>query len=223
NHIAFHDQITATWNYISPAASTRLDDFGYINGSAVLTWITTVFQPEYQAYNTIYLAWHNPAERTRARQAALDDAEPRMKQLYRQLYGLLRGNPLVRDDDLVRMAMPTRHTGGNRPVPGPSSLVDCEIELVGPGVIHIHWFNKGAARSRAKPYGMRGVEVRLAILDAPPVDWDELLDSRFDTRSPLKLTFTGADRGKTLYFALRWENTTGVKGDWSEIYSARIP
>jgi hypothetical protein len=70
---------------------------------------------------------------------------------------------------------------------------------------------------------MRGVEVRLAILDAPPVDWDELLDSRFDTRSPLKLTFTGADRGKTLYFALRWENTTGVKGDWSEIYSARIP
>jgi hypothetical protein len=30
-------------------------------------------------------------------------------------------------------------------------------------------------------------------------------------------------RGKTVYFALRWENTRGEKGPWSEIMSAIIP
>jgi hypothetical protein len=31
------------------------------------------------------------------------------------------------------------------------------------------------------------------------------------------------DRGKKLYFALRWENTRGEKGPWSEIHSTIIP
>jgi hypothetical protein len=33
----------------------------------------------------------------------------------------------------------------------------------------------------------------------------------------------GADRGKRLYFCLRWESTTNKKGPDGEIYSAVIP
>jgi hypothetical protein len=32
-----------------------------------------------------------------------------------------------------------------------------------------------------------------------------------------------ADRGKRVYFALRWESITNRKGPWSEVYFAVIP
>lgn len=37
------------------------------------------------------------------------------------------------------------------------------------------------------------------------------------------LTFDENQRGKTVYFALRWENTRGEKGPWSQIVSSIIP
>jgi hypothetical protein len=67
------------------------------------------------------------------------------------------------------------------------------------------------------------MELAWAILPAPTVDWKELIHSSFDTHTPLRLTFDGTERGKTVYFALRWENTRGEKGPWSEIMSAIIP
>jgi hypothetical protein len=223
-HIPFHEQIESTWDYIKPGTTgTKLTDFGYDPNSAIYTWITVDFYNEYQAYDLVYEAWKDKAERTPTKQAALVSVERNMKASYRELYGLFRGNRLVHDDDLVHMSMPRRHTGGNTPSPDPSTFVDCEVELTGPAVILLHWFNKGASRGKAKPYGMRGVEMCSAILGTPPVDWSELRNSTFDTRSPLKVTFTGEDRGKIFYFAFRWENNVGVKGDWSEIFSVRIP
>jgi hypothetical protein len=35
--------------------------------------------------------------------------------------------------------------------------------------------------------------------------------------------FENDQRGKTVYFALRWENTRGEKGPWSAIQIAIIP
>jgi hypothetical protein len=45
----------------------------------------------------------------------------------------------------------------------------------------------------------------------------------FDTRSPYTFRFEENQRGQTVFFCLRWENTTGQKGPWSEIVSAIIP
>jgi hypothetical protein len=45
----------------------------------------------------------------------------------------------------------------------------------------------------------------------------------FDTDSPLEIEFDEADRGKIVWFAVRWENTRGQKGPWSEIFFAIIP
>ncbi|MDR1724124.1 MAG: hypothetical protein LBR84_09345 [Tannerella sp.] len=44
-----------------------------------------------------------------------------------------------------------------------------------------------------------------------------------DAASPITFTFTGEQRGQCFYFALRWKNTRGDKGPWSEIGSAVIP
>jgi hypothetical protein len=89
-------------------------------------------------------------------------------------------------------------------------------------VVEIHFRDADSDR-KAKPAGVHGVEVAWAVLDATPENWEELTHSSFDTHTPLVLSFERDQRGKTLYFALRWENTTGEKGHWSDIQSAIIP
>ncbi|MDR1273488.1 MAG: hypothetical protein LBK12_02965, partial [Odoribacteraceae bacterium] len=66
-------------------------------------------------------------------------------------------------------------------------------------------------------------EIRWAISETPVVNVDDLTHSAFDTRTPFNLEFRGEERGKAVYFCLRWENTRGEKGPWSEIQSAIIP
>ncbi|MDR1130378.1 MAG: hypothetical protein LBK96_05310, partial [Prevotellaceae bacterium] len=76
---------------------------------------------------------------------------------------------------------------------------------------------------RAKPEGVHGYEIRYAIVDAPATDWAQLVESAFSTRSTFRMAFTGKQRGKLLSFALRYENTRGVKGPWTEIMTTVIP
>jgi hypothetical protein len=90
-------------------------------------------------------------------------------------------------------------------------------------LLKILFYDLDNALSKAKPFGQHGVEIRWAILGAPPRSIDELIHSSFDTHSPFVLSFDEYDRGKTVYFCLCWENTRGEKGPWSEIFSAIIP
>jgi hypothetical protein len=110
-------------------------------------------------------------------------------------------------------------TPGRKPQTRPAAVVDTSmIRQLG-----IRFKDRGSNR-RAKPYGVHGAEIRWNMQDAPPRHIEsELIHSDFDTASPFTLVFGEADRGKRVYFALRWQNTTNLKGDWSEIYSAVIP
>jgi hypothetical protein len=67
------------------------------------------------------------------------------------------------------------------------------------------------------------MELVWLIADTPPKETEDLLHSAFATRSPLELTFKESDRGKHVYYAVRWETGTVKKGKFSEILSAIIP
>jgi hypothetical protein len=67
------------------------------------------------------------------------------------------------------------------------------------------------------------MELAARIGGEKPVNVHELTRSYFDTNSPLTIEFEEEDRGKTFWYAVRWENTTGEKGPWSEIQSVIIP
>jgi hypothetical protein len=95
-----------------------------------------------------------------------------------------------------------------------SSIIRCLI---------IHFFNQGGKKSKAKPAGQHGAQIRWAVSDMPIVDVSELTRSSIDTHTPFTLEFEGHERGKTVYFCLCWENTRGERGPWSEIVSAIIP
>jgi hypothetical protein len=130
-------------------------------------------------------------------------------------------NPVVTDADRDAMQLPI-HKTTHTPVSIPKTIVKSKVRLPSQGVVEID-FSDEDSENRAKPDGVHGVEAAWAILDTPPVDWSELIHSTFDTHTPLRMVFEGKDRGKTFYFALRWENNRGEKGPWGPIDSAIIP
>jgi hypothetical protein len=82
---------------------------------------------------------------------------------------------------------------------------------------------KGPYHAVETRFWVRGLN-EPAPLDADEVGWQ----SEADTASPWEHGFDGADAGKRLYVAMRWENeSTGEddegKGLWSEIQSIIIP
>jgi hypothetical protein len=180
------------------------------------TWITGTLQPAFVAFRTAFENWKNPSERTTVRTAVLRDTEAAFVPLYRHLYtGLLKNNPLVTDADLVTMGMPERSNAGRKASSVSKESPNAFVKTPNPGIVEIFF--------GTKPHGMRGAEICWALLDKPPLNWTELIHSSFNTASPLRLSFDGNQRGRRLYFAIRWENTRGEKGPWSEIQDTVIP
>ena len=103
-----------------------------------------------------------------------------------------------------------------------TETVDCVIHLRGIRELVIDFWIKGADH-KAKPRGYDGAVIIWGILDAPPTRFEELTHHIMASRTPFTLHFEEADRGKTVYIALAWQNERGILGEYSEIKSAIIP
>jgi hypothetical protein len=218
NHESLYNQAKATVGHLTDQVLNRVGITG-----PILAWYNGEFIPKNNAFNLAFEDWLNPADRTPAKTATLKTAENEFKPVYRKLYtGYLKNNPLVTDTDLVEMGLPKRFSGVKTPPTPPTSVIEATVDTSVPATLIVHYRDKND-RGTAKPKNVRGTELKWIILDIPPTDWAQLLNSEFDTRTPIKLVFSGNQRGKTVYFALRWENNVGDKGPWSEIYSAIIP
>jgi hypothetical protein len=221
NHEALYNQATQTLSYLTQTANrTRM---GFAADTPQGQWLTTGLLPKMGDFSTAYNNWKNPAERTPVKTTKLTEAEDAFKPEFRKLYtGFLKDSPLVTDDDLVAMGLPAR-SSGRHPAPVATTYPDFDIDSGTIRRLIIHFSDQGSKKSKAKPAGQHGAEIRWAILDTPPMDMAELAHSEFDTRTPFTLEFHGHERGKTVYFCLCWENTRGEKGPWSDIQSAIIP
>jgi hypothetical protein len=78
-------------------------------------------------------------------------------------------------------------------------------------------------KKRAKAMGQYGAELFYAVLPEPTNKVDDLTHEMFRTRSPFILDFPESERGRTLYFVMRWRNTRSVGGPWTLISKAIIP
>jgi hypothetical protein len=131
-------------------------------------------------------------------------------------------NPVVTDEDRKNMNLPI-HKTTRTPVQVATTYPDIDIDSSTIRRLILHFFDQGQKKSKAKPSGQHGAEIRWAMLDTPPASLKDLVNSSFDTHTPFTLEFDQNERGRTVYFCLRWENTRGDKGPWSEIMSAIIP
>jgi len=100
--------------------------------------------------------------------------------------------------------------------------VDFVIHLSSIRELIIDFWIQGADH-KAKPEGYDGAVIIWDIKDAPPDSPDDLNHHTMASRTPFTLHFEEADRGKTAYVALAWQNERGIIGAWSAIKSAVVP
>lgn len=216
-HEALHDQGKLTVDYLT---NTRITQFGLTGYN---TWIASTFQPAWTGFDTAFTAWLNPATRTQVLQTALVNAERTFAEAYMKVYNILRTSPLITDMDMENMGLPKHASNERTPAPLPATYPDFTIDTTVIRQLSVHFRDHDHER-RAKPAGVHGVEIKWGFGgEVPPADGDKIPNSVFDTRSPYTLTFDGDDRGRVVYFCLRWENTRGDKGPWSEVVGAVVP
>jgi hypothetical protein len=195
-------------------------DFGATTKTGL--WYTEEFTPKLSDYLEAYRDWKDPGQRTSTKQRTLEVEEEIMRPLMRTLYNFfLKNNYFVTDTDLAAMDLPKRPSGGSTPVPVAPSAPWFQVVLTKVTKVVIHF--GGSETRKAKPKGQHGVECRYVISDTPITNYEDLARSAFSTRTPLILSFSGDDRGKIVYFALRWENERGDKSDFTTIEHAMIP
>jgi hypothetical protein len=157
--------------------------------------------------------------------AAVQAKNDARKAVERKLRSVLKShvtyNSAVSDEERDNMKLPIHKKTLTRAAT-PHTIPHVTTELPAPAVVEFH-FRDVNSLHKAKPAGVHGVEIAWAILDTPPKSYADLVHSAFDTRSPYTFQFDLVDAGKRFYCCLRWENTRGEKGPWSEIQSAIIP
>jgi hypothetical protein len=197
----------------------------YILAHASQWGLDTSTVAELQRLLSVYEAAYERAKspnRGSADVVAKNESRDALKKAARQyVREYLISNHLITDEDRTLMRLPVHDT---KPTPAPVSTVPPIVTVEQPSAAVILIYAKDAeSEKRSRPKGQSGFETAHLISDTKPADWDDLIHSSFSTRSPLRLTFKATDRGKTLYFAVRWQNTRGLKGPWSEIESTIIP
>ncbi len=112
----------------------------------------------------------------------------------------------------------TTRTVAGEPTTRPVATVDTSQRLQHT----ITFVDEQSPTSRAKPTGISGCEVWVKVGGVSPVDPSELSYLATDTRTPYTAAFDGDDGGKIAYYMLRWVNTRGERGPWSQTVAATI-
>ncbi|RRJ96240.1 hypothetical protein Ga0100231_020245 [Opitutaceae bacterium TAV4] len=218
-------------NYI-PRTDAAFNDwirflYSYVAGNAARLGVKpadlTALSPLVNNWGDKYETALNPASRTPAATADKNAARKALETAVRDFVkaNLSTGNKAVTDADRENMGLTipkTTHT----PHPVATRAPGCRVDTSLISHLIIHFFDPDNLH-HAKLFGQQGTEIAWGISTTPVTAAEDLPHSSFDTRSPFTLEFSAHDRGKTVYFCLRWENTTGKKGPWSDIFSAIIP
>jgi hypothetical protein len=183
-------------------------------------WLTYELLPNKEKWVIAYNDYLPPETRTPLITFIKTNARKEYEKPLRLLVKNLESNPRVSDDD--RRSMGITIPSPKKPIPPPTRFPVAMPDSSTPRIVKI-FYRDSEGSSKGKPYGVHGAEIRWAILDTPPVNVKDLTTSGFDTRSPYSLEFEEDQRGKTVWFCVRWENTKGEKGPWGEIGSAIIP
>jgi hypothetical protein len=169
----------------------------------------------YTAYS-VTLKPHTPLD-TRRKQIAYKKAAKHLRLFINQY---LRFPPVT---DVDRLALNIRSPDTIRTSRNPPhENVDFFFLLIEKQKLIVHFKAQGAT-GRAKPHGYHGAVIAWELLDKPPAQLSELTRHVTATRTPYTLEFGEADRGKTIYAAICWQNSKGQNGDWSNIQSAIVP
>ena len=179
---------------------------------------------DYEAAVAARAAWRAAAAAKQNRRASFVAA-------LRRVAAQLRGTPEVTDAQRAALGLNVADEIASTigpPPTAPLASVDASQRLQ-------HGLSVSDERTptrRAKPVGVFGVELRVALRPAgqpAPTDLDAYLFVGVFTRSPATLIYDGTAPGlpataggQTAHYQLRWLNAKGQPGPWGPIVSATV-
>lgn len=169
------------------------------------------------AWNAVYPASQNTNTRTKSIVQNKDIAKETLMSTLRLVYADIPYSVLtVEDRNTLNIGdRNAPKTAAPVPTTKPIGQIDTSMRLE-----HTISFTDQDG-SAAKPDGVRGCQIWFKIGE-PAIDPSELAYMTTDTASPYTYQFNGVNAGKTVYYWLRWENTRGETGPWSDVVMATI-
>jgi hypothetical protein len=156
--------------------------------------------------------------------AEKNTARETLEERIRGLVNFKLQNPVITDDDRHALGINKRNQGGGGPhTPVAKKSPGVKVDTSTMCEISIHFYDIDSLMKRGKAFGQHCVEIVSRVGGSRPERYEDFTHSNVDTRSPFVFKFEYNQRGEPFYFAIRWENTRGEKGPWSEIFMVIIP
>ncbi len=196
-------------------ANANLIGLGLVAGD--MTPITTAQAP----WNTNYAAHTAAQSAALGARAIKQGSRAAYEAVIRPLVRRLQASSAVSDPERAALGITIPDPLGTPvtpPTTRPVALIEC-----GQRLRHVvSFFDELTPTRRAKPPGVIGAEIWVKVGGPPPTDPSELEFLAMDTRTPYLAEYEGAQGGQTAHYMLRWVNSRGQKGPWSETASATI-
>ena len=221
SHEEIHDKVERFATNFTSEFRTRV---GLAASTPPGKYVDEEFFPLIATYLSCHTGWKDPSKRSHEDTLKLQLAEEALLSGYVQVVDLVRGNPLVTAVDLDNLGFPPRGRKKRQPVKQEDEEPRYWFVLLGIRRVGIVFAPLNDETKKGKPAGQQGAEARILILKEPrQVRLEELVESRFATRSPMVIEVEDVQQGSTIYAALRWENNRGEKGPFGPIISIVIP
>jgi hypothetical protein len=169
-------------------------------------------------WNDAYPASTNADLRTKTITHHKNTAKQELQAKLRHLFADIPQSTLTVED---RNTLNLKERASAAPAPVPSTCPIARVDTSMRLQHTIHFKDVATPHSKAKPPRVRGCQIWMKIGSAP-VSAKELGYLATDTRSPHIAHHDGEDAGKPVYYMLRWENSRGETGPWSETVMATI-
>lgn len=170
-----------------------------------------------QLWNETYPVSQNVNTRTKTIIQTKDEIKLNLMEALKAVYGDIPASVWTIEDRNT-LNMPERSTT-RTPAPVPTTVPIGQVDTSRRLEHKISFTNEDG--SSAKPHGVHGCQIWYKI-GTPAVDPSELSFMFTDTASPHIHQFSGEHVGKNVYYWLRWENTRGETGPWSDVVMATI-
>jgi hypothetical protein len=175
-------------------------------------------------WQSLYPAHVTAQQRAEGARQAKDQARAELEREIRPVTNFVQGYPKTTDADRAEIGITVRDTS-KTPSPTPTTRPLVSVEGGSRLTHELRLVDEGSPTRRGKPEGVAGAEVWVKLIDAgqpAPTDPSVLSFLTMTTRPTLRTDFRAADGGKTAVYMLRWVNTRGEKGPWSDVTTATV-
>lgn len=186
--------------------------------------LLTPLKKALDTWNGLYPAHVKAQAAAEGARQAKDAARAALEKEVRPVTNFVQGYPKTTDADRAEIGITVRDTS-KTPSPTPTTRPLVTVDPAARLTHELRLVDEGSPTRRGKPEGVAGAEVWVKLIDAgqpAPTDPNALSFLTMTTRPTLRTDFRAADGGKTAVYMLRWVNTRGEKGPWSEVTTATV-